>query len=460
MTDTLSKIGGPTMSRLFGTDGIRGIAGEELTAKLARDVGMALTGLLNKGNGVRVLIGMDTRDSSEWICDSIADGIASAGGNAEIVGVCSTPAVAYLVKKHGFDAGVMISASHNPYQYNGIKIFASDGFKLSDALEDEIEGCIGKTATSETAGSITKFDGAIDEYTEYLVNSFGKSLSGIRVAVDCANGSASVTAERALSALGAECVVICDSPNGTNINDGCGSTHLEKLRELVTNGDFDLGIAFDGDADRCLAIDKNGNLIDGDYIMAILGLWMGEQGKLQNNAIVGTVMSNLGLIKFCEENNIDFISTKVGDRYVLERMNMCGYNLGGEQSGHIILRDLSTTGDGQLTAIALLSRIKESGKDLTDLAAVMKKYPQYMVNIKADSREKELFKKDEVILDLIKETESMLNGGRLVIRPSGTEHLIRIMAEGEDISTITKLCDSLGEKITERLAELKSSVGE
>ena len=448
------------MSRLFGTDGIRGIAGEELTAKLARDVGMALTGLLNKGSGVRVLIGMDTRDSSEWICDSMADGIASAGGNAEIVGVCSTPAVAYLVKKHGFDAGVMISASHNPYQYNGIKIFGSDGFKLSDALEDEIEGCIGKTATSETAGSITKFDGAIDEYTEYLVNSFGMTLSSIKVAVDCANGSASVTAERALSALGAECMVICDSPNGTNINDGCGSTHLEKLREIVTNGDFDLGIAFDGDADRCLAIDKNGNLIDGDYIMAILGIGMREQGKLNDNAIVGTIMSNLGLVKFCEENGFNFISTKVGDRYVLEKMNERGYDLGGEQSGHIILRRLSTTGDGQLTAIALLSRIKESGKDLTDLAAVMKKYPQYMVNIKADSREKELFKKDEVILDLIKETESMLKGGRLVIRPSGTEHLIRIMAEGEDISTITKLCDSLGEKITERLAELKSSVGE
>lgn len=448
------------MSRLFGTDGIRGIAGEELTAKLAKDVGIALTGLLNEGEGVRVLIGMDTRGSSEWICDSMADGIASAGGNAAIVGVCSTPAVAYLVKKHGFDAGVMISASHNPYQYNGIKIFGSDGFKLSDALEDEIEGCIGKTATSETAGRITKFDGALDEYHNYLVSSFGISLSGIKVAVDCANGSASVTAERALKSLGAECVVICNSPNGTNINDGCGSTHLEKLRELVTNGDFDLGIAFDGDADRCLAIDKNGNLIDGDYIMAILGLWMREQGKLNKNAIVGTVMSNLGLIKFCEENNFNFISTKVGDRYVLEKMNECGYSLGGEQSGHIILRELSTTGDGQLTAIALLSRIKESGKDLCDLAAVMKKYPQYIVNIKADSREKELFKKDEVILSLIKDTENGLDGGRLVIRPSGTEHLIRIMAEGEDISVITELCNDLGQKITDRLVELKSSAGE
>lgn len=446
------------MSRLFGTDGIRGIAGEELTAKLARDVGMALTGLLSKG--ARVLIGMDTRGSSEWICDSMADGIASAGGNAAIVGVCSTPAVAYLVKKHCFDAGVMISASHNPYQYNGIKIFGSDGFKLSDALEDEIEGCIGKAKENSIPGKITKFEGAIDEYTEYLISSFGISLSGIKVAVDCANGSASVTAERMLRALGAECVVICAEPNGTNINDGCGSTHLEKLREIVKEGDFDLGIAFDGDADRCLAIDKKGNLIDGDYIMAILGIWMREQGKLQNNAIVGTVMSNLGLIKFCEENSIDFISTKVGDRYVLERMNECGYSLGGEQSGHIILRDLSTTGDGQLTAIALLSRIKESGKDLCDLAAVMKKYPQYMVNIKADSLEKELFKSDEVISALIKETEENLVGGRLVIRPSGTEHLIRIMAEGEDISTITKLCDSLGERISERLVKLKSSVGE
>ena len=448
------------MSRLFGTDGIRGIAGEELTAKLAKDVGIALTGLLNKGEGVRVLIGMDTRGSSEWICDSMADGIASAGGNAAIVGVCSTPAVAYLVKKHGFDAGVMISASHNPYQYNGIKIFGSDGFKLSDALEDEIEGCIGKDVRSLTPGSITKFDGALDEYHNYLVSSFGISLSGIKVAVDCANGSASVTAERALKSLGAECVVICDSPNGTNINDGCGSTHLERLSELVRKDDFDLGIAFDGDADRCLAIDKNGNLIDGDYIMAILGIGMREQGKLSNNAIVGTVMSNLGLIKFCEENGFNFISTKVGDRYVLEKMNECGYSLGGEQSGHIILRELSTTGDGQLTAIALLSRIKESGKDLCDLAAVMKKYPQYMVNIKADSQEKELFKKDEVILSLIKDTENGLDGGRLVIRPSGTEHLIRIMAEGEDISVITELCNDLGQKITDRLVELKSSVGE
>ena len=218
------------MSRLFGTDGIRGIAGEELTAKLAKDVGIALTGLLS--NGARVLIGMDTRGSSEWICDSMADGIASAGGTAAIVGVCSTPAVAYLVKKHGFDAGVMISASHNPYQYNGIKIFGADGFKLSDALEDEIEGCIGKAKETSSPGKITKFEGAIDDYTDYLISSFGISLSGIKVAVDCANGSASVTAERMLRALGAECMVICAEPNGTNINDGCGSTHLEKLREL------------------------------------------------------------------------------------------------------------------------------------------------------------------------------------------------------------------------------------
>ena len=448
------------MSRLFGTDGIRGIAGEEITVDLATRVGFALTKVLGRGKDTRVLIGMDTRESSEWICNAIAEGISSVGGEAAIVGVCSTPAIAYLVKKHGFDAGVMISASHNPYQYNGIKIFGGDGFKLSDALEDEIEANIGVGVENVYQGSITKLDNAIDEYKDYLINSFSIPLNGIKIAVDCANGSASVTAEAVLTALGAEYKVIADKPNGTNINDKCGSTHLEGLRELVKTSDFDLGLAFDGDADRCLAIDEKGNIIDGDFIMAILGLWMREQGKLNDNAIVGTVMSNLGLVKFCEENGFNFISTKVGDRYVLEKMNERGYDLGGEQSGHIILRRLSTTGDGQLTAIALLSRIKESGKGLADLAAVMKKYPQYMVNIKADSREKEIFKKDEVICSLIKETEGKLDGGRLVIRPSGTEHLIRIMAEGEDISVITKLCDSLGQKITERLVELKSSVGE
>ena len=448
------------MARLFGTDGIRGVAGEELTADLAREVGSALTVVLGKGESTRVLIGMDTRESSGWLCDKIAEGICLVGGEAAIIGVCSTPAVAYLVKKHSFDAGVMISASHNPYQYNGIKIFGRDGFKLSDAMEDEIEDLIGREHRSASGGKITRFDGALDEYAEYLKNSFGTPLCGLKIGVDCANGSASVTAERVLRDLGAECTVISHKPDGTNINLGCGSTHLESLKELVVSCGLDLGLAFDGDADRCLTIDGSGEIIDGDFIMAIIGLWLRERGELARDTIVGTVMSNLGLRKFCEANNLSFIATKVGDRYVLEEMNRCGYSLGGEQSGHLILGRYATTGDGQLTAIALLSCIKKSGKALGELAAVMRKYPQYMVNIRACGEEKELFKTDSEILKFISDAEILLSDrGRLLIRPSGTEPLIRIMAEGEELEFITKLCHSLADKISERLKELKDSVG-
>lgn len=449
------------MSRLFGTDGIRGVAGEELTASLAKEVGAALTVVLGKGESTRVLIGMDTRESSGWLCDKIAEGICSVGGEAAVIGVCSTPAVAYLVKKHSFDAGVMISASHNPYQYNGIKIFGGDGFKLSDAMEDEIEALIGKPHNTAEGGKLTQFDSAIDEYAEYIIASFGISLEGLNIGIDCANGSSSVTAERIFTGLGANCTVISDKPNGTNINLNCGSTHLENLIQLVKDQNLDLGLAFDGDADRCLAIDRSGNVIDGDFIMAIIGLWLRERGELKDNTIVGTIMSNLGLRKFCEKNGLNFFATKVGDRYVLEKMNECGYDIGGEQSGHLILGRYATTGDGQLTAVALLSRVKESGKDLSDLAAIMRKYPQYMVNITANSREKELFKTDEVILSHIAWGEELLrDGGRLVIRPSGTEPLIRIMAEGEELSEITDICNSLAEKITARLLELKATVGE
>lgn len=444
------------MARLFGTDGIRGVAGKELTHELAESVGRALTLVLAKSEKARVIIGMDTRESSRWLCDALAKGICSLGGEVAVIGVCSTPAVAYLTKKHSFDAGVMISASHNPYQYNGIKIFGGDGYKLSDAMEDEIEARLGDTFSPSTEGRITEYDGAIDEYIDYLVACFGIHLGGLRIGVDCANGSASVSAERVLTALGAECIVIANKPDGLNINNGCGSTHLEGLCELVVSRGLDLGIAFDGDADRCLAIDECGRVVDGDFIMAILGLWLRENKRLSGDMIVGTIMSNLGLRKFCEANGLNFYATKVGDRYVLEKMNECGYDLGGEQSGHLILKRHATTGDGQLTAVALLSRIKESGRSLSTLAAVMKKYPQYMVNIKADANEKEAFKTDPVILDLIARAEERLvDSGRLVIRPSGTEPLIRIMAEGEDLSDITKLCNGLAERITSRLIELK-----
>ena len=446
------------MGRLFGTDGIRGIAGVELTCELANQVGRALLSVL-EADDARILIGMDTRESSEELCYAVADGICKMGGEAVIAGVCSTPAVAYLVRRHSFDAGVMISASHNPYKYNGIKIFGGDGFKLSDALEDKIESLMGGELAKKEGGSIKKLSSAIEEYLNYLKDSFGVSLSGLRIGIDCANGSAAVTAERLFSSLGADCIMLSDNPNGVNINENCGSTHLESLKKLVTENQLDVGIAFDGDADRCLAVDELGREIDGDYIMAILALWLKERGELNGNAVVGTVMSNLGFVKFCEQNGISFIATRVGDRYVLEHINENGYSFGGEQSGHLILRALATTGDGQLTALALLSRIKESGKSLSALAEIMRKYPQYMVNISANNDDKAVFKSDTVIAELVARAEERLNNiGRLVIRPSGTEPMIRIMAEGEEPNMIKELCDGLAEDISRRFCELKAAV--
>ena len=447
------------MGRLFGTDGIRGVAGKELTLELAKNVGCALVSVLKSEEKKNILIGMDTRESSEDLANAISQGICLLGADAHIVGVCSTPAVAYLVKKHAYDAGVMISASHNPYEYNGIKIFGGDGFKLSDSLEDEIEALIGAPVEAQASGNVIRLENAREEYVEYLKGCFGISLEGMRIGIDCANGSASSTAEKLFKSMGAECHILAKDPNGKNINEGCGSTHLENLTKLVLDEKLDLGIAFDGDADRCLAIDSNGREIDGDYIMAILSLWLRENGKLSHDTVVGTVMSNLGFVKFCEANNLSFIATKVGDIYVLECMNEHGYSLGGEQSGHLILGDLATTGDGQLTALALLSRIKESGKNLQALADVMKKYPQYMVNIRAENHEKAIFETDPAIVSLISEAEKRLEGtGRLLIRPSGTEPLIRIMAEGENLEMIKSLCDGLAKEISNRLLQLKASV--
>lgn len=451
------------MGRLFGTDGIRGVYGGELNSALARYVGRALVSVLGKGKDSRILIGMDTRLSSDMLADSVMEGIADVGGHTEIIGVCSTPAVAYLVKKHGFDAGVMISASHNPWEYNGIKIFGGDGFKLSDALEERIEEIILDTDTQELAvdekGTVEYSFDAVEEYARYITDSCDCSLLGLRVGIDCANGSASATAERIFKELGAECYMLADDPNGTNINLGCGSTHLEGLKELVTQKGLDVGIAFDGDADRCLAIDEYGREVDGDYIIAILAEKLMSEGKLDGNTVVGTVMSNLGLIKFCEERGITFKSAKVGDRYVLEMLNNEGLALGGEQSGHIILRRLSTTGDGQLTAVFLLSHLKKSGKSLSALASVMRKYPQFMINVHADSQDKAAFKTDEVIKQLISDSEGeMGTRGRILIRPSGTEPLIRVMTEGEDPTLAEGVCKRLADSIDARLRELNKTV--
>lgn len=449
------------MGRLFGTDGIRGVVGGELTPALAKAVGRALVEVLPKGEDGRsfIIVGMDTRLSSPLLADSVIEGICEAGGDAVNIDVCSTPAVAYLVKKHCFDAGVMISASHNPWEYNGIKIFGADGFKLSDELEAKIESIILDRdelfRRAEIMGSLKELDCGIDEYVDYLIEC-GCPLSGLRVGIDCANGSASATAEKIFTRLGAECYMRADDPDGMNINKDCGSTHLEGLKRLVLEKGLDAGIAFDGDADRCLAIDERGDEVDGDFILAILAAQLKGEDKLKGNTLVGTVMSNLGLVKFCEGNGIDFLATKVGDRYVLEALNERGLSLGGEQSGHIIMRELSTTGDGQLTAVCLLSHIKKSGKRLSSLAGVMKKYPQYMINVHADSDDKHSFKTDAIIKEIILESErEMGSHGRILIRPSGTEPLVRVMTEGDDPEIAEKICKSLAEKIEKRLKELK-----
>ena len=351
---------------------------------------------------------MDTRISSEMLASAISAGICSVGGDVISLGVIPTPAVAYLVKKYKAKAGIMISASHNPYEYNGIKIFGEDGFKLSDELEEEIEAIVldenspVKLAASLEIGKRADASYAVHDYISYLMTTTDTRLDGMRIAIDASNGAASATAERLFSGLGADVTVLFDKPTGTNINEGCGSTHLDSLKSCVIENELDVGIAFDGDADRCLAVDEMGREIDGDFIMAILALDMKNKGELNKNTVVGTVMSNYGFERFCEENGIKFISAKVGDRYVLELINREDYSFGGEQSGHIIIRKHATTGDGQLTAIALLSHIKESGKKLSSLASVMKKYPQNTINISATQEQKIALFTDEEIREVLR----------------------------------------------------------
>ena len=437
------------MGRLFGTDGIRGVVDKELTPALTKRVGKALSRILKEeSDPPHVLVGMDTRESSNGLSSAIIEGIMEGGGVARSIGVCSTPAIAYLLTRGGYDAGVMISASHNPYEFNGIKIFGRGGYKLSDSMEDKIEELINEP--SEKAAQW--------EYVEYLRSSFNTSLNGIKIGIDCANGSASYTAEELFSSLGAECYMINHTPNGKNINDRCGSTHLEAIKALVVGNGLDIGFAFDGDADRCIAIDEKGQVIDGDYIIAIISLMLKAEGRLKGNTVVGTVMSNLGLRKFCAENKIDFKCSAVGDRYVLEMLSEGGYSLGGEQSGHIIFPDIATTGDGQLTALALLAAMKRSGNRLSTLAEVMKKYPQISINIDADCKDKEWLRSDGVIKEIINDAEDKLrDSGRIVVRPSGTEPLIRISVEAATVSEAEGICKNIEAKIKGRLDELKTS---
>lgn len=451
------------MGKLFGTDGARGVANLELTCELAMNIGRAAAMVLlennNKDTKPCVLIGMDTRRSSDMLEGALTAGLCSVGANVMQLGVVPTPAVAYLVRKLNADAGIMISASHNPHEFNGIKIFNGEGYKLPDALEEEIEAIVCDNAkpypvpTGDGLGCVSKLPSALDDYIDHVASSIEGDLSGLKIAIDCSNGSASATAEKLFTKLGADHTIINAEPNGININEKCGSTHIEGLASFVKENGFNCGLAFDGDADRCLAIDENGELIDGDFIIAVCAKDLNERGKLSNNAVVGTVMTNMGFNKFCDENGLKFEATAVGDRYVLENMLKNNYKLGGEQSGHVIFLDHGTTGDGQLTGVQLLSIVKRSGKTLSQLAGIMKRFPQVLINVKVAREQKDNYKTDEKICNVIAETENSLNGrGRVLVRASGTEPLIRVMLEGENIDEITAYAQSIADTIKTRLS--------
>ncbi len=450
------------MGRLFGTDGVRGIANTFLTCEKAMEIGRAAAAVLSAGNHIQkplVLIGYDTRLSSDMLASAISAGLCSVGANVLNIGVVPTPAVAYLISRYNAQAGIMISASHNPAEFNGIKIFNAEGYKLADALEDRIESMVLdgtpaiQLAGPNELGTVTYSTAAIQDYIDHICATIPHDLSGLRVCMDCANGSASATARQLFTKLGADIHVLADDPDGLNINKDCGSTHLGQLKKAVLDGHYDAGLAFDGDADRFLAIDELGNEIDGDMIMAIMALDMKARGTLAKNTVVGTIMTNFGFGKFCRENDINFVATKVGDRYVLEEMLLEGYCFGGEQSGHVIFKEFASTGDGQLTAVQLLAHMKRSGKKLSELARVMTRYPQHMVNIHVSPEGKLAFYTDDSVKAVLDDAKDQLGTtGRLVVRPSGTEPLIRIMTEGEDDEKVAALATTTAQKIEKILS--------
>ena len=448
------------MGRLFGTDGARGIANTELTIELAMNIGKAAAMVLTSADVEHptFLIGKDTRLSGDMLEGALIAGLCSVGANVKLLGVVPTPAVAYLVKKYNADAGIMISASHNPYEFNGIKLFSGEGYKLPDALEEEIEAIILDNAKPYTTpaydglGTVEVVDCAADDYIDYVASTVEYDLHGMEVALDCSNGSSSRTAEKLFTKLGAKVHMLFDSPNGVNINTNCGSTHMETLMDYVKEHRLDAGLAFDGDADRCLAVDNNGELVDGDYIIAILAADLKSQGKLKKNAVVGTVMTNMGFNKFCDANGMKFVATAVGDRYVLEEMLKEGYNIGGEQSGHVIFLDHATTGDGQLTGAHLLSMLNRRDAKLSSIATLMERFPQVLINVKISNEGKAVFKTDEGIKEAIARiTETLGDRGRILVRASGTEPLVRVMLEGEDYDEIDALAKEMADIVKERL---------
>lgn len=445
------------MARMFGTDGVRGVAGSELTIDLAMKLGQAGAYVLTKetSHQATIIVGCDTRISGGMLANALMAGICSVGANAVFVGVMPTPAIAYLTRMHKVDAGVVISASHNPMEFNGIKFFNGDGYKLSDELEDEIETLIKSNMEGISLpigpgiGKVEyRFDMA-EEYIDFMKKTVPVDLSDMKIVIDCAEGASYHTSVETLKDLGANLVAIHTEPDGTNINANCGSTHMDELKARVVAEKADLGLAFDGDADRMLAVDETGALVDGDQIMAICGNHMKQKGTLAKNTIVVTVMTNLGFTLMGEKEGIHIEKTKVGDRYVLENMRENGYNIGGEQSGHVIFLDDNTTGDGLLSALHLLEVMVDSKKKLSELAQVMEVLPQALVNAKVPNHKKDKFMEYAEIAEAIELLEQKFNGeGRVLIRPSGTEPLVRVMIEGKNQKIIQEEAEKLADLIT------------
>lgn len=444
------------MARLFGTDGVRGVANEDLTPLFAMKLGQAGAYVLTKEKEHKptIMVGCDTRLSGDMLANALMAGACSVGANCVYVGVIPTPAVAYLTQKYRADAGVVISASHNPVEFNGIKFFDGNGYKLPDELEDEIEALIRgnmqdiKFPVGLGVGKVKYRTDAREEYINHSIKAVPVNLSGMKIVVDCAEGASFYTSVEALKELGGSIIAIHNNPDGTNINSNCGSTHMEELQARVVYEKANIGLAFDGDADRLLAVDENGKVVDGDQIMAIVGNHMKSQGKLKKDTIVATVMSNLGFFLMGERNGLTIEQTRVGDRYVMERMKEIGASLGGEQSGHIIFLDENTTGDGLLSALHLLQVMVETGKSLSELARIMEVLPQALVNAKVANHKKEKYMEYPQVAEAIRELEEKFAGeGRVLIRPSGTEPLVRVMIEGKNQQVIREEAEKLANLI-------------
>ena len=446
------------MGKLFGTDGIRGVVGETLTAELAYRVGQAITIVLTeqKGSAPTITIGKDTRISSDMLESALMAGICAMGGSVMPFGTIPTPAVAFLTVQEEADAGIVISASHNPYEHNGIKIFGAQGYKLSDEMEEKVEDIVlsKESLPVKTHDQIgMRLHGMRQmksDYIDHLLSTVDCDMRGLRVLVDCANGAASATAPGLFGKLPLHADFIFDKPDGININNGCGSTHMETLCRGVVAGKYDLGIAFDGDADRCLLVDEKGHIIDGDKVLAVCGKAMRRKGSLNGNAIVATVMSNLGLHEFCRKGDFLLVCTDVGDRHVLEKMIECGYMIGGEQSGHTIFREYATTGDGELTALQFIQAYCEAGVPASELVSCCAQYPQELINVpvSAVGGAKERIMADDRLWKQVRSQEEALNGeGRILVRPSGTEALIRVMVEAKTVEVAHNVAKTLAEFI-------------